>query len=262
MGVLNGVVVSPIKDKIGTLNYSSEFGYRDLSYNGKSHDGMHYGLDITSIGTVVSVEDGTVIEKRDGVTGYSETESSGNFVAIKHSNNIYTTYCHLDNGSVRVNIGDSVKKGDVLGTVVIKTTGFSTGLHLHFGVNENGDWVNPIDYLQGKKSFKNTSEVNDNIYIVKKGDTLSEIALKYNMNYIDLAKYNNISNPNLILIGQELKIPSIGTDKETTYKVKKGDNLTKIAKIYNMTWQELYEKNKNVIGNNPNVIKPGQILKI
>ena len=82
------------------------------------------------------------------------------------------------------------------------------------------------------------------------------------MNYIDLAKYNNISNPNLILIGQELKIPSIGTDKETTYKVKKGDNLTKIAKIYNMTWQELYEKNKNVIGNNPNVIKPGQILKI
>ena len=44
--------------------------------------------------------------------------------------------------------------------------------------------------------------------------------------------------------------------------VKKGDNLSKIAKKYNTTWKKIYEKNKDVIGSNPNLIYPGQILKI
>ena len=48
---------------------------------------------------------------------------------------------------------------------------------------------------------------------------------------------------------------------DDTYVVKKGDNLTKIAKKYNMTWQELYEKNKDII-KNPNKIYPGQILNL
>lgn len=47
-----------------------------------------------------------------------------------------------------------------------------------------------------------------------------------------------------------------------TYTVKQGDTLTSIASKYGMTWQQLYAKNKFVIGNNPNVIKPGQVLKI
>ena len=46
------------------------------------------------------------------------------------------------------------------------------------------------------------------------------------------------------------------------YVVKKGDNLTKIAKKYNTTWQSIYNKNKDIIGNNPNLIYPGQILYI
>ena len=46
-----------------------------------------------------------------------------------------------------------------------------------------------------------------------------------------------------------------------TYIVKSGDTLSGIAKKYNTTWQEIYEKNKSVIGDNPNLIKPGQVLK-
>ena len=45
-------------------------------------------------------------------------------------------------------------------------------------------------------------------YTVKKGDTLSAIARQYGMNYMDLAKYNNIANPNIINIGQVIKIPA------------------------------------------------------
>lgn len=47
-----------------------------------------------------------------------------------------------------------------------------------------------------------------------------------------------------------------------TYTVKKGDTLSGIAAKYGMTWQQVYARNKFVIGNNPNIIKPGQVLVI
>ena len=43
-------------------------------------------------------------------------------------------------------------------------------------------------------------------YIVKKGDTLSAVANKYNTTYQELAKLNNIKNPNLIYVDQKLLI--------------------------------------------------------
>lgn len=47
-----------------------------------------------------------------------------------------------------------------------------------------------------------------------------------------------------------------------TYEVKAGDNLSKIAKLYpGLTWQRIYEANKEQI-KNPDIIHPGQILKI
>ena len=51
-------------------------------------------------------------------------------------------------------------------------------------------------------------------------------------------------------------------NNDNYYVVKKGDNLTKIAKKYKTTWQNIYNKNKDIIGNNPNLIYPGQILYI
>lgn len=96
-------------------------------------------------------------------------------------------------------------------------------------------------------------------YTVKKGDTLSEIAMKYGTTYQELARINNIANPDLIYVGQVIKI---NVTTETTYTVKSGDTLSGIANKYGTTWQKLYEKNKSVIGNDPNLIKPGQVLKI
>lgn len=50
--------------------------------------------------------------------------------------------------------------------------------------------------------------------------------------------------------------------KTKTYTVKKGDTLSGIAsKLGYKNWKDLYEKNKSVIGSNPNLIKPGQVLK-
>lgn len=47
-----------------------------------------------------------------------------------------------------------------------------------------------------------------------------------------------------------------------SYTVARGDSLSAIAARYGISWQELYEANRSVIGSNPNMIRPGQTLTI
>lgn len=105
---------------------------------------------------------------------------------------------------------------------------------------------------------------SETIYIVKKGDTLSGIASKYGTTYQVLASYNGISNPNLIGVGQTIKIPNgtmshITNTSSRTYIVKSGDTLSSIAKKYGTTYQKI-AKDNNI--SNPNKIYPGQKLII
>lgn len=105
---------------------------------------------------------------------------------------------------------------------------------------------------------------SETIYIVKKGDTLSGIASKYGTTYQALASYNGISNPNLIGVGQAIKIPNgtmshITNTSSRTYIVKSGDTLSSIAKKYGTTYQKI-AKDNNI--SNPNKIYPGQKLTI
>ena len=83
---------------------------------------------------------------------------------------------------------------------------------------------------------------NNNYYIVKKGDTLWDIARLYNTSVSKLKELNNL-NSNIIMIGQKLLIPS------NKYIVKKGDSLWKIAKENNTSVQKLIDINnlKNTI---------------
>ncbi len=129
-------------------------------------------------------------------------------------------------------------------------------------IKENN--LNNYDATSDEDSDENKDENTSNIinYVVKKGDTLSEIASKYNTTYQALASYNDISDPDKIYPGQIIKIPSDSSIKPTTYIVKKGDTLSSIASKYGTTWQKLYEKNKKVIGNDPDKIYPGQVLTI
>lgn len=109
-----------------------------------------------------------------------------------------------------------------------------------------------LDYVNEEKP----AITNEETYIVQKGDTLTQISKKYNVNIDKLAKLNNIKNKNLIYTGTKLLIPS-----SNYYIVQKNDSLSSIAKKYNTSWQELYNKNKDVI-KEPNVIYPNQKIKI
>ena len=97
-------------------------------------------------------------------------------------------------------------------------------------------------------------EINNEVYIVKSGDTLYGIASRYGVGVDDLKNYNSL-NSNIISIGQQLYIP-IGSD--IIYTVKKGDTLYGIAREYNTTPRDLMIYNNL----NSNLISIGQILRI
>lgn len=269
---LNNIKNSPLKD----LNYSfisSDYGPRTFYNNvtGKTINDFHDGIDMTSGKYVVAVFDGKVIESRNNVIGYNESLAfaAGNYVKIDHQNGLFSIYAHMQYGSVPVNVGDYVKKGDIIGQM--GCTGFATGKHLHFGINKGGKWVDPKPFIQQENNQISNPEkvpepsmnqVNGNYieYIVKRGDTLSAIANVYNTTVEALASLNKISNPNLIFINQKILIPI--KKGNNVYIVKAGDSLSSIAQKYGTTWQKIYEDNKSIIGSNPNLIYPNMELKL
>lgn len=96
-------------------------------------------------------------------------------------------------------------------------------------------------------------------YIVKKGDTLSQIAYKYGTTVNEIARLNNIKNVNLIYPCQILEIIPYYKNDYITYTVKYGDTLSQIAYKYGTTVNSIVNLN-NI--QNPNLIFVGQILKI
>ena len=100
------------------------------------------------------------------------------------------------------------------------------------------------------------------VYVVKRGDTLSRIALNYGTTVSQIVRENNISNPNLIYPGQRLVVKTQGMETElghSCYKVVRGDTLYSIARRYNTTIANIVMLNRI---QNPNLIYPGQCLRL
>ena len=113
---------------------------------------------------------------------------------------------------------------------------------------------------EGKKPKKVSRAATDRIttYTVKSGDTLSEIAARYNTTVQKLVELNNISNPSLIYPGQKIKINGSAA-KIITYTVKKGDTLWDIASKYGTTIDKIAKDNGI---KNKNLIYPGEKIRI
>lgn len=104
-------------------------------------------------------------------------------------------------------------------------------------------------------------------YTVQRGDTLSVIARRYGITVNQLAQANNISNVNLIRVGQVLRIPGRTTPtpppapvpSTTNYTVKRGDTLYSIATRYRTTVAQLVSLNNL---SNASLIRVGQVIKV
>ncbi len=115
---------------------SSPFGMRTDPINGEKK--FHKGMDIAvrEGSTVYAPAAGTVVSVGDQ-PGYGLT------VVVQHANGYQSRYAHLSSASVQA--GQRVAAGDVLAKS--GNTGRSTGAHLHLEVLENGQALNPENWV-------------------------------------------------------------------------------------------------------------------
>lgn len=203
---------------------TSNYGYR--AKFGRMHKGID--LHIRSNDTIYAAFDGKV-----RLTNY-EARGYGNYVIIRHPNDLETVYGHLNKFLVKPD--QVVKAGDPI--ALGGSTGRSTGPHLHFETRYMGYAINPSaifdfanqtthtdTYTFTKKTYTQPrnyapkhnlassekenpykSAAERTSYTVKKGDTLSSIAKSYGLSATTLRKLNNMTSTDLIRVGQVLKL--------------------------------------------------------
>lgn len=141
-----------------TVMITSPFGYRSDPFGRGSK--FHSGVDISG-----GDGDINIIASKSGVVVYPAAGSPtncpsgsgmsscgggyGNYVIIQHSDTSYTLYAHLLPNTITVTAGESVEQGQVIAKM--GSSGYSTGLHLHFevreGQNSGQSTVDPLTYV-------------------------------------------------------------------------------------------------------------------
>jgi LysM repeat protein len=145
-----------------------------------------------------------------------------------------------------------------------ETTGEGTDEEVGGGVlaEQTGEETTPTE-----ETATQEQTTTPTVHVVVAGDTLYKIGLRYGVSWVTLAQYNNLSNPNRLTVGQQIRIPGAGENPgptpspqtEEIYVVKAGDNLYRIGLAYGISWVQIAEANGIV---NPNYLIVGQRIKI
>ena len=210
----------PYKGKI-----SSRYGPRRR----RNHHGVDLPLKVGD--SIYAPFDGRVRYSKETKTGY------GTLVIIRHDNGLETYYGHLS--ARKVEVGEWVTAGQVI--ALGGNTGRSTGPHLHFETRYYGQSFDPerlIDFGTGllrretfllKRSYFNIySKYDQNFddeianeeedkkeaaaaaaikyYVVRKGDTLSRIAINNHTTIARLCQLNGIKSTTTLQIGRRLRV--------------------------------------------------------
>ncbi len=207
-----------------SIRVNSNYGYR--AKFGRMHKGID--LHIRSNDTIYAAYDGKV-----RLTSY-EARGYGNYIILRHPNELETVYGHLNKILVKPN--QVVRAGQPIG--LGGSTGRSTGPHLHFETRYMGYAINPSaifdfanktvhtdtytftksTYTQPRnfaprhdraKSEDNpykSAETTVASYVVKSGDTVASIARCYGISATTLRKLNGMKQTDKIRVGQELKL--------------------------------------------------------
>ena len=124
---------------------SAPYGIRTY----RMHRGVDMGLCHGEDRTIVAAFTGVVTKVRN----QGRRKGYGKYVILDHGNGLTTLYAHL--ASWKVNVGDIVKKGDLI--AYSGKTGLATGAHLHWEMRLNMEAVSP-DFFLGDFTFDTHSE--------------------------------------------------------------------------------------------------------
>ncbi len=115
---------------------SSYFGYRKNTAG--ENDRFHYGLDIAADegAEIVSFADGVV-------TVTADSSSYGKYIIVAHDNGCTTLYAHCK--EIYACSGQTVKRGEKI--ALVGDSGQATGPHLHFELQQNDVYLNPVYYV-------------------------------------------------------------------------------------------------------------------
>ncbi|MBM7503298.1 peptidoglycan DD-metalloendopeptidase family protein [Agromyces aurantiacus] len=125
------------------VHIGDHFGYRNCAGCSMDHHGQDFNPGLGA--EIQAIADGTVSVSTD------DGGSLGVVMMIDHvidGEVVTSVYAHMEYGSRRFEVGDTVKVADVVGTT--GNTGMSTGPHLHFEIRiggVDGYWVDPLEWL-------------------------------------------------------------------------------------------------------------------
>lgn len=196
------------------------------------------------------------------IKGKSTVKVTSDFGKRKFYNKITKQYENGYHNGIDITGGNEIVS--FLSGIVTSTRNNVTG---YFEKYKTGNYVT-INH--GNNLYSSYYHLKKDSVCVKKGDYIEKGTLIGLMGatghvtgkhlHFGIKKNGKWVDPKVYLLN-EVNI-SKNTNTEIIYIVKKGDNLTKIAAYYNTTWKDIYNKNKELIGNNPNLIKVGWHLKI
>ncbi len=157
-GAIKSLKRTPINNARVTSSFSNRRKHPVLGFT-RAHKGVDFraatGTPIPSAGA------GRVVVRK-----YSK--SYGNYVKIRHNASFETLYAHMSKFAKGVNVGTTVRQGQIIGYA--GSTGYSTGPHLHYEIIKDGKHVNPLTVklpaisnlnAENKKLFKEYRAILD-----------------------------------------------------------------------------------------------------
>lgn len=118
------------------MRVTSRYGYRHrhpvLGFSARHH-GVDFGAPVE---TKIRASASGVVQR----VGYERYK--GRYITIRHPNRYVSHYYHLSRRARNIKAGVKVEQGQVIGYV--GNTGLTTGPHLHYGIQKNGRFINPL----------------------------------------------------------------------------------------------------------------------
>ena len=156
-----GIPSSNGQSSFNNHGITSQFGTRVHPISGKVKE--HQGIDLNYVNEDVGAFAGGTVTYAGWMSGY------GNTIKIQDKLGAEHLYGHLSN--IGVSKGQEIAKGQIIG--ISGSTGDSTGPHLHYGVSNNGRWVDPIAYVSALDPSSDRNKIQ------KKEDEYAQKVIKY-----------------------------------------------------------------------------------